>query len=152
MSDHLTNEKDILLAIYAEQMSQARWHEEQRERVSALVFAGSGVLLALTSFSGYQQIFVYFLVFALGLVGTAIALKHYERNRKHVGIGRAVRNRMAELFPLAAIAETVGADLRHDNRACSLIEPVRLYVLWLLLTGLVALLGLALLLCRAFGL
>jgi hypothetical protein len=151
MSDHLTNEKDILLAIYAEQMSQARWHEEQRERVSTLVFTGSGVLLALTAFVGYQQIIVYFLVFALGLIGTAIALKHYERNRKHVRIGRAVRNRMAELFPLAAINETVGSDFRHDNRACSLIEPVRLYVLWLMLTGLVAILGLALLLCRSLG-
>ncbi|HET6469986.1 MAG TPA: hypothetical protein VFG43_16550 [Geminicoccaceae bacterium] len=142
----MADEKDLLLSLYNEHMTQARWHEDQREKVSTLVLLGSGGLLALTTQAEpWQQRVTYMIVLILGLLGIAIALKHYERNRKHVSIGRQLRGRLGQLLPDAAIGETIGSISTHESAACRLVEPVRLYVLWLLLTALMACLGLAML-------
>ncbi len=140
---------DFLLAVYAEHMTQARWHEEQREKVSTLVFAGSGALLALAAvLDPWQRGLVYALVAALGLIGAVIALKHYERNRRHVGAGRALRERLDALLPDAAVGPALRPRPPHESPACRILEGVRLYLLWSLLNAFVACLGLTMLLAN----
>jgi hypothetical protein len=129
---------DFVLAVYNEHMAQARWHEEQREKVSALAFAGSSVLLTLgANGSQGQRYLAYALVVGLGLLGATIALKHYERNRRHVRLGRSLRQRLDLLLPDASVGsilqvtptlESGGLSLhRRYKTLCALdnVEPVQ---------------------------
>jgi hypothetical protein len=94
----------------------------------------------------WQRDLAYSLVVALGLIGTVISLKHYERNRRHVGAGRAIRERLDAVLPGAAVGPALRLPQPHATLACRVTEGVRLYLLWLLLNAFVACLGLTMLL------
>lgn len=143
---------DFLLAVYAEHATQARWHEEQREKVSTLVFAGSGAMLTLAAtLDPPRQNLAHGLVTVLGLIGAAIALKHYERNRRHVAAGRAIRERLDAVLPDAAVGPALRPRPPHESPICRTLERVRLYLLWSLLNAFVSCLGLAMLLANLLG-
>ena len=140
---------DFVLAVYNEHMAQARWHEEQREKVSALAFAGSSVLLTLgANGSQGQRYLAYALVVGLGLLGATIALKH-ERNRRHVRLGRSLRQRLDLLLPDASVGSILQVIPTLESRACRFIEGIRLYMLWITLNLFNASLGAAMLVLSA---
>jgi hypothetical protein len=141
---------DFVLAVYNEHMAQARWHEEQREKVSALAFAGSSVLLTLgANGSQGQRYLAHALVVGLGLLGATIALKHYERNRRHVRLGRSLRQRLDLLLPDASVGSILQVIPTLESGACRFIEGIRLYVLWITLNLFNASLGAAMLVLSA---
>jgi hypothetical protein len=78
---------------YNEHATQARQHEDQREHMTNIVLAVSGVLVGLVT---YSELSLWSLPAALtlvilGLFGFVFAGKHYERFRFHTEIMSAIR-------------------------------------------------------------
>jgi hypothetical protein len=89
MSDRL----DALWKFYDEHASQARRHEEHRERMTSLVIVLAGALVALI---GQSRFAFYSLpaaatIVLLGIYGWLFARKHYERNQLHLSTLRELR-------------------------------------------------------------
>jgi hypothetical protein len=153
---------------YDEHASQARMHEEQRERATNIILSISGVLVALITFSklSYGALPAAISIILLGVYGYLFAGKHYERNRLHTEIMRSIRldiervltNPDEELRPMSVLrAEGERSHYKHfrwpgpDERgsgsrggAHSWIARRRLHVFWELIHVAIAVLGLAL--------
>ena len=97
--------KDILLANYKEHADEARQHENQRERMTALIVAvGAGSLgLAMSKVEAFNQSLLGGALVVLGLYGAIFSLKHYERNRRHVALMKGIGQRLEELYPLSQL-------------------------------------------------
>lgn len=84
---------------YDEHATQARQHENQRERMTNIILALSGVLLSVVTF-GKLSIWTLPASIGMGLLGLygwIFARKHYERNRYHVAILGEIRREMSYL-------------------------------------------------------
>jgi hypothetical protein len=82
----MADRSDSLLKFFDEHSTQARRHEDQRERMTNLILVISGALVA---FIGQSSLATYtlpaaLLMIFLGLFGWLFAKKHYERNQLHV--------------------------------------------------------------------
>lgn len=77
--------------MYAEHVTQARQHETQRERMTALIVAIAGAGVAFASQNGLTRsdLLLTLPIIALGIFGASFSRKHYERNRMHVAIASA---------------------------------------------------------------
>ncbi len=142
--------KDILLANYKEHADEARQHENQRERMTALVIAvgGGSLALATSKVEGVNLTLLGVALVVLGLYGAVFSLKHYERNRRHVAVMRGIGRRLEELYPLANL-QGVRAEVNAAHReGFGWVERVRVHHLWIGLPLMVSLLGVALLLCK----
>ncbi len=75
---------------YQEHLAQSRHHEDQRERMSALVVAVATALVSVTSQGAFQlrTLPLALLLIPLGGFGLAFGRKLYERNRLHTTIAR----------------------------------------------------------------
>lgn len=87
------NRIDALQNMYNEHATQARQHEDQRERMTNLI---AGITTVLVGLITYSKLSIYSLPSALlllyiGIHGWRFSLKHYERNRLHVRILKEVR-------------------------------------------------------------
>lgn len=157
MSDEPITPKDqltVLLAIYQENADQARHHEVQRERVTALVGQASGVVLgllggkaALGLGSPNVPLVAALFLMVLGLWGYFASSRHYERSRLHVQRLRQVRHRLealarVDLGAINSLAQTE-QDKTFDPRS---FRYRRTHMVWNAFHLIVAALGLILLL------
>jgi hypothetical protein len=149
----MIDERDLLLTLYNEQRAQARWHEEQRERVSSLCVAVAGVLLALQGPAGADLVPVTSLMLVgIGVFGAVTAWKHYERNRLHAELARTYRRRLAALVGATEIEAMNAMAAQRHGVVWRATQHLRLYRLWTTMNLLVAMLGLAILLTgQGFG-
>jgi hypothetical protein len=157
-----------LETFYKDHSDQARQHEAQRERMTNLVLAITGVLVGLVTFSklALWALPAALTVSALGIFGYCFAGKHYERYRYHASIMQAARDEMDRLAaapgttprPLSAIRSE--GETKHYQKftwprlrgtgnplqaqAKSWIARQRLHVFWEAVHILVAVIGVAL--------
>src|SRR4051794_36506738 len=89
---------DSLWKMYAEQATQARQHETLRANISTMLFGLAGVIIGLYQFTGSEpskprlpSLMIGFILIIIGLLGSLVATKHYERNRFHVARMKAYR-------------------------------------------------------------
>lgn len=124
---------DVLQKIYEEHLTQARHHESLRERITAMILALGAALLAFQGSisAASHKPFLGWLLVGLGLFGALTSLKHYERNRFHVAVARALRMQMEQLLEVR-LEETRRAAQREHNERHPILHRIRLYYLWLL--------------------
>lgn len=74
--------------MYNEHVTQARQHEDQRERMTALIVVVAAAVMAFISKAGleYSDLVLSLPLIILGAFGARFSFKHYERNRMHVKI------------------------------------------------------------------
>jgi hypothetical protein len=162
MSDLLTALRDC----YQEHLSQARHHEDQRERMSALVVAVATALVSVTSQGafGLRTLPLALLLIPLGAFGLAFSGKHYERNRMHTTIARqylrAIDHELTE--PKVSRSPTILEDIHNAGRAEhkqssaprqkreATVTRWRLHTFWNALHILIMVLGVVLSVCIAW--
>lgn len=85
---------ESLQSYYDEHATQARKHEEQRERVTNIVISIAGLLIGLVTFANLQlwSLIGAASVSLLGIYGFLFSGKHYERFKFHTAVLEAVRN------------------------------------------------------------
>ena len=157
-----------LWRFYEEHASQARQHENLRATVISILSSIAAAVVALVGVGGINpaDIPASVVVVLLGLLGIALGIKHYERNRMHTKIMKAVRDEITRLGQVSsARPKSTGeirdeAELLHNEMFLAWPWPrqerlygtfwtrVPLHILWLLLPLAIAILGfVVLLLC-----
>jgi hypothetical protein len=88
-----------LWRFYEEHASQARQHETLRATVTSILSAIAAAVVSLASLGGLDKadIPAGTIVIVLALLGVALSLKHYERNRLHTKILEAIRDEITRL-------------------------------------------------------
>lgn len=149
---------------FAEHASQARKHEEQREKATNLILTISGALTGLITYAklAFWSLPAAFAIMLLGVFGLLFSAKHYERARMHTEVLRQIRmeidagaNAGRTLSELTQIGRAIhyqdfrwpifraeGADHRHAE---SWLARLRLNVFWEAVHVLVFFIGLGLL-------
>ncbi|NQU34129.1 MAG: hypothetical protein HQ521_12925 [Bacteroidetes bacterium] len=74
--------------MYNDHVTQARQHEDQRERMTTLIVVVAAAAMAFISQNGleYYDLVLSLPLIILGAFGARFSFKHYERNRMHVKI------------------------------------------------------------------
>jgi hypothetical protein len=153
---------------YNEHATQARQHEDYRERMTNILLVIAGVLVGLVTYGelALWTLPASFTLILLGAFGFFFAGKHYERFKYHTSIMKEIRDAMDQLAtspgrppqPLATIRSNGeknhyqafswpmfgGSGSAHQAAAKSWIARQRLHNFWEVLPLLVAFLGVAL--------
>jgi hypothetical protein len=89
-----------LLNYYNEHASQARQHEDHRERMTNIILSINGVLIGLITFSNLSlwSVCASGSIVLLGIYGFFFAGKHYERFKFHTSIMGAIRSEIDRLY------------------------------------------------------
>jgi len=112
---------DVLRDCYQEQVSQARHHENQRERMTALIVAVATAFVSVISHGEFQihTLFLAVLLIPIGAFGFAFCRKHYERNRLHTTIARhylkAIEKQLSS--PAEPVSSSYLTDIHKAGRA-----------------------------------
>ena len=139
-------DSDILLAYWQEQRIQARHSEEQRATLTNLILIISAATLGFLSQWGWtlRSLALTIPLVFLGLYGAIASAKLYERNLYHYEQAMAFSRLLSEATGVVDHEEL----LREVRRGFSANHPVmywlRLYMLWIALNAMIALLGLVL--------
>jgi hypothetical protein len=113
------NRLDSLWKFYEEHASQARAHEDQRERLTGLLLTIAGALIAFfggekaTSFA--VQVTGAGLLVVLGIYGYFFSLKHYERNRFHTEIMGTIRSEIDQEISSPGKSDATLGSLRETG-------------------------------------
>jgi hypothetical protein len=85
---------------YEEHALQARRHEEQREKATAIVLTIAGFLIGFVTFAKLSRsaLPAAISIILLGIYGYLFAWKHYERSRMHTAVLRRVRTEMEKMI------------------------------------------------------
>lgn len=145
-----TGVAEVLLAAYKGQADESRQHEDQRERMTALVAAAGAAVLGFVASRPHavNRPVVGVALVALGLYGALFSLKHHERSRRHSAVQDGIGDRLAALFPQAELGRIrAEAKARHRSRY-RLMAVIPVAALWVGLPLLVSLMGVALLVAR----
>ncbi len=152
---------------YDEHAAQARQHETLRATVTSILAGFAATVVGIVTGHGLtrQDILPGALIVALGVIGGALSLKHYERNRFHTTMLGVIRDEITRLrtTPLDATplsthalrrkgtkkheaefgrrkAEKTARNQPDDKRPSALVRA-RLFVLWLALPLTIVLAG-----------
>lgn len=84
---------------YEEHAAQARQHETLRATVTSTLSGIAAAVIGFASLGGLtlSDVLPGLVVVAIGVLGGALSIKHYERNRLHTRILRAIREEIAAL-------------------------------------------------------
>jgi hypothetical protein len=144
------DQQTLILAVYKENCDQARHHEVQRERVTAIVATTTGLLLGLFGFSQnawsepkpIHLVIPVFLIL-LGLWGFAASWKHNERSSLHRQRIRQCRRQLEELSGIDLADMNEKAREAHKEEFGAKVElETRTHIIWKAFNVLVAALGL----------
>jgi hypothetical protein len=127
------NDKDFLLAMYSEQVEQARQHENMRANAANIVF-GAGAVVAGFLYDndaphGEGRMLAIGLIL-IGVFGVAIVAKHYERNRMHVAVAQEYRAALEERLPGSNVDRLRSQGRRTHKKAYWLLSELGLNWLW----------------------
>jgi len=156
---------DELESYYNEHASQARQHENQRERITSIILTVATILTGFITANALSSLAIIasISVSLLGMFGFLFAGKHYERSNFHTAIMKQIRNEIdrfslnkeggrASLQSLRAKGEQEhythfvwpkfsGTDSVAQKNAKSWIARQRTHVFWEMLHILVFLIG-----------
>ena len=118
--------KDILFALYTENVTQCRHHESQRATVTSSIIAIDTIIIGLITFDkviNHIDIPLSILLIILGLFGVTFTLKHYERYSLCVERLRQYRKELDEQFADNEISRLRNiADEMHKKRFPNLVR------------------------------
>jgi hypothetical protein len=144
------DQQTLLLAYLKENCDQARHHEIQRERVTAIVASTTGLVMGLFGFSSsWRQpsaihLAVPFFMILLGTWGYLAAWKHHERSRMHVQRIRVLRKQLSALSGIDLDALNADAYTAHLARfGDSALYESRTHLIWKAFPLIVSLIGVA---------
>jgi cation transport ATPase len=138
-----------LWRFYEEHASQARQHEDLRATVTSILCAIAAAVVGLASLGGLDKadIPAGIVVVVLALLGVALSLKHYERNRLHTEILGAIREEITRLDQDETAVPRSTQEIRREaekkhNSSFTILKhqekvakspwvKVRLHILWL---------------------
>ena len=131
---------ELLWGLYEEHVTQARQHENQRERMTALIVAIAAGVVAFASQTDLarSELLLTVPLILLGIFGAAFSRKHYERNRMHVSIAASYLTR---LDPEIYGPRQVGESRHKDDPKYRRSYRWRLHHFWEGLSWAVAILG-----------
>ncbi|WP_344649716.1 hypothetical protein [Cryptosporangium japonicum] len=132
----------MLIEYWKEHRAQARQSENQRATISNLVLVIATALLVIIAQKGLMKtgFFLTVPLLILGSFGMLVSAKYYERAEYHIARARVVMD--AFVSPgNAAIMQA--ADRMHKSNY-RILRHVRVYALWIILHGLIAVTGLIL--------
>lgn len=133
---------------YEEHASQARQHENLRATVTSILSSIAAAVVGLASLGGLDRadLPAGIVVVVLALLGVALSLKHYERNRLHTRILAAIRDEVARLDQDPAASPHSTQEIRDEaerdhNSNFAIMErrqktakspwtKMRLHILW----------------------
>lgn len=126
MTDERKIVKDLLFALYSENVIQCRHHESQRATVTSSIIAIDTIIIGLITFDkaiNGIDIPLAVLLIILGIFGATFTLKHYERYSLCVERLRQYRKELDEQFGNNEILRLKNiADERHAKRFPNLIR------------------------------
>ena len=118
--------KDILFALYNENVTQCRHHESQRATVTSSIIAIDTIIIGLITFDkviNHVDIPLSILLIILGIFGATFTLKHYERYSLCVERLRQYRKELDEQFAGNEILRLKNiADENHKKRFPNLVR------------------------------
>lgn len=146
------DQQTLLLALYKENSDQARHHEVQRERVTAIVAQTSGFIVGLFGFATSwatptrAHLVIPIFLIVLGIWGYLAAWKHYERSRLHVQRVRQCRKKLSELSGLDLSGMNDAAQAKHlQDFGKSALYESRTHLIWKAFPLLISVIGAAIL-------
>lgn len=159
---------ELYRAYYEEHSTQAKIHEEQRERITGIILTIATLLIGLVTFAklALSALAASIPIILLGVYGWFFAGKHYERFQFHTAVMRRIRNELDALHATPGCAgasldtlrsEAAAAHYRHfrwptiaassrppQSTATAWIARQRLHVFWEGIHLMVALIGIGL--------
>ena len=147
------DQQTLLIAVYKENCDQARHHEVQRERVTAIVGQTTGLILGLFGFSTAAwnnpkpiHLVIPLFLILLGLWGFAASWKHNERSDFHRERIRHYRKALAGLSGVNLQKINDDAEKDHTSKFGKKAElEARTHIIWKAFNLLIMFLGLFLL-------
>ncbi|OUL33516.1 hypothetical protein BV372_16015 [Nostoc sp. T09] len=134
-------DKDQLYwGMYQEHVTQARQHENQRERMTSLVVGITTAALAFAAQNGltWTDLLLTVPLIPLGIFGAQFCRKHYERNRYHVSVSAAY---LKNIDPSIYETRDRTKNIHDQDDKYKHIVPKRLNIFWERLHYAVAILG-----------
>ncbi len=135
---------DALKAIYSEQMSYAKHHENLREKTTQIILIISGILIAFTKneFIEINPSLTGTSLFVLGMFAAIICLAHYSKHQEHYVQAHELQTRIYELSETKDIKKEVKAKREKTRKKFAWLKLCKLNTLWVGLNILVAVFGL----------
>jgi|GEM_PF-2115032 len=139
--------EEYLWRMVNEHMTQARHQETLRSSMATLLVAFSGAIVGFITYDkelSPTDLAPAFLLFFLGAFGVFFSAKHYERFNFHIARVRSYRKALEKYFPdvnWKGLRDE--ADTYHETRFPRFVKQ-RQHVLWLVLHGVAAVLGMIL--------
>lgn len=147
MTDERKILKDILFALYTENVNQCRHHETQRATVTSSIIAIDTIIIGLITFDktiNLTDIPLAILLIILGIFGATFTLKHYERYSLCVERLRQYRKELDEQFGDNEILRLKNiADEIHAKRFPNLVRYTH-HKFWIFLHVIITVIALVL--------
>lgn len=132
----MSDEKDILIELFKDQMTHARHHESLRATISNLIITISGITIGFIVYddqlnsSDFAPIFFLFL---LGAFGALFSMKHYQHLRRHQSRAEQYRNEIERRYETLTISEWLTKAKRIDNDDFPFLGKIGLHKYWMAL-------------------
>lgn len=148
----MTDQTDVLLALYAEERTQARHSEEQRATFTNLVLVATAAGLGFIAQRGFHTsaLAVTIPMVVIGVGGAVTNAKYFERWLRHWTRANAYRAQLLELHPEIGVKlqtwslhDRKGSDGYEHDIAVRFprLSRLRLYKVWVALNVTIALGG-----------
>lgn len=140
-------EKGLILLEFAKiELEYAKHHENQRERMTALLMVIAGVSIAAVGWGGGispSDAWIGIFLLAVGILGTVFSLKHYAHFKLHYARYREYRKELDDTYGDSQImALKDQGDSEHDKKLrYPFTKAIPLHILWALLPSLTAIFG-----------
>lgn len=153
MTDEQKVSKEILFALYQDNINQGRHHETQRSTVTSSILAIDTIIIGLITFDkciNGSDVPLTILVTALGIFGAAFTLKHYERYSLHMQRARLYRNKLDELFMDGLVLTLKKKADENNDKEFPKLKDLRLHYWWTALHLIVSVIGITLTIIAIF--
>lgn len=139
------NEKaEIFLRTVEENRLQCRQHEDQRATITGLVVVIASAIQGGLTQTGFNKnaLPLTIMLIVLGFFGMTASAKLYERAKLHSDRARKLREQLSEIYPDLQLESLIEISNKEHNKKYGLIaQKVRLYIIWLTLHAIIAVLG-----------
>jgi len=126
-------QKEILLAMYQDNIDQGRHHEIQRGNVTSAMLAIEAIIIGLITFDKQINLFdlpLTIMLIVLGVFGAGFTLKQYERFSLHMERARVYRGKLDELFMGGLISSLKNSADNKNNCKYPILSNLRLNYWW----------------------
>ena len=144
----MSDEKDILIELFKDQMIHARHHEQLRATVSNIIITISGVIIGFIiydkSVTDSDAAAIIFLIL-LGVFGAVISMKHYQHLRRHQNRAEMYRDQLEKMYEKLNISQWLEQAYEINKTDFPLLYKIGLHKYWLVLHLMIMIIGVYLL-------